>query len=139
MDRVMPKAQQLAVLSQMVGAGGVLATSTLVLFSKPEGAVSNNTTLASIVPTTYTGYADKVGLAWGAPFIGRDGLARIVSEAVQFDSGGVGEGDNGTVSGWALMNAAKTQLRLVGLLPEPVSMTNPDAAVIIQAEYVYGE
>lgn len=123
-------------LSAIVGAGGALNGSKVILFTAPN-VITPDVALGDLTLATFTGYAPSAAVVWGTVFRDDEGLARAVGSLVQFTStdGAVQE----TIVGWGLTNGAGSALLYAQLLDVPVPINRGDQAIVIVPEYALGQ
>lgn len=126
---------QLAAVDLLIAVGGPLKTQTLRLFTN-NIQVTRDVKLADLVEATFDGYAAVAGITFSSAYLDPQGNARTTGAGTVFEATGATVEE--VVYGWYLTNAGGTTLSLLGLLPQPVPITQASDGVFVLPEYVYG-
>jgi hypothetical protein len=132
---VTPLSTALAALSNMIATGGILEAGKIHLYTN-NLQPSPQTQLTDFVEADYVGYLAVAWGAWGAPYIGIDGLAHATAPGIQFQPTD-GTTPN-TVYGFYATNTAGTALIFSALFVQPVDLLDATYAVIVEPDVIYG-
>jgi hypothetical protein len=125
-QQVIPSAQRLAVLTELISSTNAFASPTAILYQN-NVALSARTVPADLTVATYVGYANVVAPAWETPYIDTDGSALVFStnQTIVCTSNATPN----TIYGWALLKSDLSKLWAAGAFSTPIGIANPGDAV----------
>jgi hypothetical protein len=144
---VLPTAQLILILEEMVATGNVLDACHVRLFENdisptPSSVLADFTEPAGS-GTDFPGYAPSAALVWAAPFVGTDGVAIVLSDAVQFNCTGPSEAN---IFGYFLYKAAVTgppavpaHVVFAERFPTPIPVQTALSAVALWPRFTFGQ
>jgi hypothetical protein len=126
----------MAALAGLVADGAILETPTLILLTGevPVPLVGQPPVWTE---ATFTGYAPVANLTFGPPIVRTGGVVEMVGDDQNFVLGPTAT-EGQTITGWAIVNAAKTVLYSAGVLPQAVPLVSPGDGLNVQPVIRWG-
>lgn len=144
---VLPTAELILILDELVKAGNALDGALVGLFENPISPTPA-TALADLIEpagsgTDFPGYARSAALVWGRPFVGTDGVAIVLSNDVQFDCTGP---SNVNIYGYMLIKpavvgppAVPAHLIFAEAFPSPIPVMSALSSVALWPRFTFGQ
>lgn len=118
--QVVPAAERLAALTQLLAVGGPLNANKLKLYKNPL-TLTPAIVLADLVEADFDGYAAVSPVVWSAPFRDVDGSALVLGGDAPFIC--TGDTISNSIYGYYLTNTGSTVLIAVYAFAAPVGVS----------------
>jgi len=126
--QVLPVAIDIAILTELIDTGNLLDATTLILFQN-DIVPTPATVMSDLTEATFTGYAAAAAIVWGTPYLDVTGIALVTAASHEFVSTGSTIGN--IIYGWALTNAAKTDLKKAARFTTPIGISATGEGVTV--------